>query len=58
MGLVSHHHMIQKLAPEGADHALRVWILPRRLWSNDDCFDAHVPHPLLKMRSVDCVAIA
>jgi hypothetical protein len=58
MSFVEDKHMLEELAPEAADHALRVGILPRAPRGSQHFLNAHVPHPLVEIRPVDIVPVA
>ena len=51
-------HVIQTLAPDGANEPLRKGVLPRALRRREDFSDPHALHALLEHVTVDCVAIA
>ena len=57
MSLVEHDDMTKALASNGADHPLRVRILPWRSWRADDFFDTHVRNSGLEILTVNSVAI-
>ena len=50
-------HVIQTLAPDGANEPLRKGVLPRALRRREDLSDPHALHALLEHVTVDCVAI-
>ncbi len=50
--------VIQTLAPDGADEALRERVLPWAVRRRQDFTDAHAPHALPEHVTVDRVAIA
>ena len=51
-------HVIQTLAPDGADESLRERVLPRGVRRGQDFTDSHVLHALPEHVTVDRVAIA
>jgi len=51
-------HVIQTLAPDGADEPLREGVLPQAVRRREDFTDAHALHPLPEHVTVDRVAIA
>ena len=57
MSLVEHDDVMKALASEGADHPLRVRILPWRSWCCYDFFDAHVLDPPAEVITVDRIPI-
>src|SRR5258708_17686582 len=58
MPLVQDDHVVEKLAADGSDDALREGVLPRGAWCRDDLGDAHALHPSPKLAAVNAVAIA
>jgi hypothetical protein len=56
--LIEHDDVIEALASKGADHALNVRILPRRLRCRPHFFDAHLLHGPLKIRSVNRITVS
>ena len=58
VSLVEHDDVMKALASDGADHPLRVRILPGRSWCYYDFFDSHVLDTLAEELAVDGVAIA
>src|SRR5216684_373481 len=58
MSLVQDDHVVEKLAADGSDDALREGVLPRRAWCREDLGDAHALHPSPKLAAVNAVAIA
>ncbi len=58
MPFVEYDDMTKALALNGADHPLRVRILPWRSWRADDFFDTHVCNSCLEILTVDPIAIA
>src|SRR2546428_13675852 len=50
--------MVQTLAPDRADKALREGVLPRAMGRGQDFSDSHAFHPLPERVTVDTVAIA
>ena len=57
MAFVEHNHVIQTLPSDRSDEAFRIRILPRRLWSRNDFFDAHAFDASLKLTAIDTIAI-
>ena len=51
-------HVIQTLAPDGADEPLREGVLPRALRRREDFTDTHALHALPEHVTVDLVAVA
>ena len=58
VSLVEHDDVMKALASDGADHPLRVRILPWGSWCYYDFFDSRVLDPLAEKVTVDGVAIA
>ena len=58
MSLAEHDDMVEALASERADEALREGILPRAMRGGEDFLDAHAFDALPKVLAVDAVAIA
>ena len=58
MPLVEHDDMIEHIATDTPDDPLAIRILPGTAWGDLDLFDAHVAEALLKMCSVDAIAVA
>jgi hypothetical protein len=56
--LVKDDDVLEKLAADGADHALGEGVLPRGSWCRKDLRDAHALHTSPKLGPVDTVAIA
>src|SRR6516162_10014227 len=55
--LVKHYHVVQALASNGADEALGVRILPRRLWRGEHFTDANPPDPGPERLPINRIAI-
>ena len=58
MPFAENENVIQTLAPDGTDEALREGILPRAVRRGEDFLDPHALHTVVKLFSVDLVAIA
>ena len=58
MPFVEDEDMVQTLAPDRADKALREGVLPRAMGRGQDFHDSHAVHPLPERGTVDTVAIA
>src|SRR2546425_9238184 len=57
MPFVEDEDMVQTLAPDRADKALREGVLPRAMGRGQDFRDSHAVHPLPERGTVDTVAI-
>jgi len=57
MSLVQDDHVVEKLAADGADHALGEGVLPGERGAVRPR-DAHALHPSPKLAAVDAVSIA
>ena len=57
MTFVEYDHMIHAVTPNRTNESLNIWVLPRRLWSNWNFLDTHIPDALLEDATVDSVAI-
>jgi hypothetical protein len=54
---VQHHDVIEALAPNGADQAFSVWILPGRSISGEHLGDAEPVNPSAEAGTIDSIAI-
>ena len=57
MSLVQDDHVVEKLAADGADHALREGVLPGGAGCRENLGDAHALHPSPKLGAINAVAI-
>jgi hypothetical protein len=55
---IQHDHVVEHVTADTADDPFTVRILPWTVWRNFHCFDAYVLDALLKMLTVDRVAVA
>ena len=58
VSLAEHEHVIQALAPDGADEPLREGILPRALRRRENFIDAHALYAMPELLTVDLVTIS
>jgi hypothetical protein len=56
--LVPDGHMLEAFSPQSADHAFRIWILPRRPSRHDHFLDAQMLDAIPKDRAVDAIPVA
>jgi hypothetical protein len=56
--LAQNEHVIQALAPDGADEPFREGILPRALRCREDLYDRHAFHAMPELPTVNLVAVA
>lgn len=57
MGFTEHDHLIQTFTADGANHTLRIRILPWRPRCGDDFLNADVSDALAELVAVDAVAV-
>ena len=58
VSLAEDEHVIQALAPDRPDDALRERILPGAVWRREDLLDPHGRHPVPELRAIDVVTIS
>src|SRR3989442_3206298 len=58
VSFVQHDHVVEEFAPDGSDHALSEWVLPRGARRGEDLGKTDGLHPLSKLSAEDAVAIA
>src|SRR5262249_10008564 len=58
VSLAEDEHVIQALAPDGADEPFRERILPRALRGGEYIFDPHALQTVQKSMTVDAIAVA
>ena len=58
MSFAENENVIQTLAPDRTEEALRERVLPRAVGRRQDLIDPHAPHSLSERVSVDLIAIA
>jgi hypothetical protein len=56
--LAQHENVIQALAPDRPDDALRERILPGAVWRREDLVDPHGRHPVPELLAIDLVTIS
>ena len=58
MSLAEDENVIQTLAPDRTDQALRERVLPGAVWRREDFVDLHALHSVPKLLAIDLVTIA
>jgi hypothetical protein len=58
VSLAEDEHVIQALAPDRPDEALRERILPGAVWRREDLVDPHGRHPVPELLAIDLVTIS